>query len=86
MEYLFWFGFALISLAAADYLLRRYRDSRRLRKEEKEVDAMLNPPEAIIAQELGKARRSMAKADYDILEKAVFAQISANNEAVKKKH
>jgi hypothetical protein len=85
MEYLFWFGFALISLAAGDYLLRRYRDSQRLRKQQKEVDAILNPPEALIARQLGDAKRSMFPEDYVKFEKSVYALIEETNNRIAKR-
>lgn len=85
MQYVLWFGFALISLAAADYLFSRFRDLQRLRKQQKEIDAILNPPEALIARQLGDAKRSMSPEDYVKFEKSVYALIEEVNNKIAKR-
>jgi hypothetical protein len=79
MNTIFALGFVVVVLAALVYLLRVFADWRRGRIEAAEVDRMLNPPEAIIARELGNARRSMPSEEYKKFEAAVFAEIERVN-------
>lgn len=71
-----------MSVAAAHYLWQQYREPKLAREERKQIDDILNPPEAVIARELGGAKRSMSPEEYAEIEKQVFADIERPNSSL----
>ncbi len=61
----------VIATAAAVYLYRVFAEYR-IKRHWQQV---LSPPEAIIAHEMGKARRSMPDVEYKQLEREVYARL-----------